>query len=171
MHNHCHPSRAGVFIDKTAPIWALKTTFSVYVWVNPDHSGQSEATLLGSNYSNGFWLGLDNDDVHYRVIVRLNGKLFRSRRTLPIRTWSHIGFRYDGRHTQIYINGRKDADYDESIGEINNSDQQIGIGSDINSVTSPSISDFSGWIQGIQIWRIAIEIGDSQIQNKCNSVC
>ena len=60
-------------------------------------------TIVGKNFSTGWWLGLDSGIIRYYT----NGALSRSdgTRVLPLNTWSHVAVTFDGTIRRYYIDG------------------------------------------------------------------
>lgn len=133
---------------------SLGTGLILQVWVNPA-LGQSFPTIIGNNFEQGFWLGLETRT--YRFRLWLNTSLFQSNQGIPAGQWSHATVSYDGNNVRFYINGRLDSTYPARLGTVQaNPLGTLCIGADsgsrpnaLNLLKYP----FKGHLADVRIWR------------------
>lgn len=165
-----HEGEEQVLIQKTHPLKALSTKFSIFLWTRPEISMDEEfPTLLGNSYRNGFWLGLAKSANQYHLRFWLNNILFQSRTKIRENQWSHLGVSYDGNIIKMFVNGRLDTSHPASSVSPLNNDLAIALGSEISSSGATTVQfPFNGFITDIQIWREAMTI--QQWQQKMGGV-
>ncbi|MDO5978251.1 LamG domain-containing protein [Flavivirga spongiicola] len=151
-----------IIINKTNPMKALSSRFSIFVWARPnDIMVEPFPTLLGNDYQNGFWLGLAKSGNQFHLRFWLNNSYFDSIGKIKENQWSHLGVSYDGSTLKLFINGKLDSSHRASLGPITQNDMAIAIGSEILPTGSTNIKyPFNGLISNIQFWREALTIDE-----------
>ena len=126
----------------------LYDQFSIFIEVNVA-PGLDFPTLLGNNWPQSFWLGLDTGD--YKLRFWLNNHVYQSETGIPAGIWTKIAITYDGNFLKFFINGVVNKSYPVT-GTINKADTPFKIGADVND-SYP----FRGIVRGIRIYDTAID--------------
>ena len=97
-------------------LFEMYEPFSVSLWVYPEKSGEHQTLLGNSGDKNNFWRGWElSMDTSNQVLVKFIHSLphnylhVETEEGLPIDTWTHVAFTYDGsgraKGLQLYLNG------------------------------------------------------------------
>lgn len=151
-------SRDQIKIEKTAPLRALASEFSVYLWALASSNNAGFTTLVGNNFNECFWIGLRKTGNNFLLRVWINHVAFEARTTFPADQWAHLGLAYDSSQLQLFVNGKLSQTHTAALGPLKEYNFPLAVGSDINSTNPASQYRFNGMIQDIQFWRKAIPI-------------
>ncbi|WP_413999163.1 LamG-like jellyroll fold domain-containing protein [Flavobacterium sp. W1B] len=140
----------------------LTSPFTISVWIKPETqpaSGTSIQAIFskrnGDNLSaaNGYDLRLDNNN--YISFNWNNGGTLKSTNPINTSRWYHIGVTYDGATYKLYIDGIEIASASGSAPATNNLNCILGAMNRNGNPNEP-INYYSGWMQELQIWNIAL---------------
>jgi hypothetical protein len=150
---------------KSPPLRALENNLSMFLWVMPSNNNVLFPTLLGNDYKNGFWLGLQKVERYYYFRIWFHNNRFQSIGKIAADEWSHVGLSFSASTITIFVNGKQDSQHTTSFSTIHNNDIPIGIGCEntesshlfpVNVLNGNKKYPFNGYINDIQFWREAI---------------
>ena len=76
-------------------------------------------------------------------------------RAIPIDTWTHVAFSYDGNYLKLYLNGVLDAVSKEVSGTINPAGTNLAIGNNLSKTRG-----FKGIIDEVRIYNRALNAAE-----------
>jgi hypothetical protein len=141
--------RAFVETPGRPALQSLGSSLIIQAWIDP-RPGQEYPTIVGNNYRESFWLGLETGS--YRLRLWLNDQVFMSNGSVPADQWSHVTVTYDGEDVQFYLNGRVDSALPARLGAVRpNSRNALRIGADWEG-NDPAYF-FGGRIADVRLWK------------------
>lgn len=141
---------------------ALGNAFTIQLWVKPWGTAQSYPTLIGNNWSQSFWLGLQASGDQYIPRLWLNkhpdnfNNVFHSSQRIPADKWSLLTFCYDGQRIRFYVNGRAAGTHTADLGLLRTNTQAIALGADATSTPTRKDYPYVGELADLQIWQEAL---------------
>lgn len=142
----------------------ITSNISLSAWVFRNSSGKYDCIIGKDNYAsnNGYSLWIYNDD---KLTLRFgNSRIYKSIASIPSGVWVHLAGTFDGTNARLYINGTLDSYYPATSPSSNNGLLYLGTPQDAVGNVS---YNFSGALDDIRIWNIAIS--QSDIQSSMNS--
>jgi len=144
-----------------AELESLRRYLRLHCWVAP-RPGQVFPTLIGNNYRQGFWFGLESTDSDDRFRLRfwINNRAFSSNGTIPAdrnaRDWSQVGVEYDGKSVRFSIDGELDVAHSASLGSVAaNAERTLCLGAEYSADDASDLAGhfpYSGAMADVQIW-------------------
>lgn len=131
--------------------------YTAEAWIYPTQHGEivGAFNLAGPNFvgwllSTNFIPGTGKLATYF-ANTTANQTNIASSATVSLNTWSHIAFTKQGTTVRLFINGSLDSTHTLTLTP-NGSQQQIHIGADSNSLTSPG-RNFGGYIDDLRITK------------------
>lgn len=128
-------------------------TYTIEAWVHPTiFDGFS--TILGNNYTDSFWLGLNSaGNIRWYPRGANLGGFIESVATVPLNEWTHVAVTYDSAVGYwIYVNGQLVSAGNSILGVVGMSVDPVRIGADY-SLGLPAYF-FNGYLDEIRYWDV-----------------
>jgi hypothetical protein len=131
------------------PVLNPSEGITIEAWVRPN-SVDGCHTIVGKNFSSGYWLGLCSGQV--RSYIRGSTTMRTGSRAVTTGEWWHVALTFDGTTRRHYLNGV--LEYSESTpGLLANNADPLGIGGEGRLVGS--YYSFAGRLSEARIWSHA----------------
>jgi|GEM_PF-1600706 uncharacterized protein (TIGR02145 family) len=166
---------AGNGTDSYVEIPSINTGYiTVEAWVNSTKYGYYTSFITKKYYESGWnspyavwqlWLAEDTDKPG---VFALNYTIsLPSPESVPMNTWFHIAFTYDGVDAKLYINGVEKAASNVNYGPLPSTNAKVYLG-----YTPDSNHSFTGMIDEVAIWDNALPAWQIQqhYQNSLNGL-
>ena len=149
--------------DQTDLDGSFALGYTIEAWIHPT-TFSGYPTIVGNDYQNGFWLGLDigSGQLRWWPLGSDQGTVLIGSAPIPLNQWTHIAATYDApTHTaRLYINGVQDVSNSSFSGVPDASAAPFCIGADRPNNAGASFF-WRGWIDEVKFWNRAV--GSSQI--------
>lgn len=142
----------------------ITSTISLSAWVFRNSSGRYDCIIGKDNFAgnNGYSLWIYDDN---KLTLRFgSSRIYKSSTSIPSNSWVHVAGTFDGTNAKLYINGTLSASYTGSAPSSNSGLLYLGTPQD---AVGNSLFNFSGTLEDIRIWNIALT--QSDIQSSMNS--
>lgn len=127
-------------------------TAEAWVWPALERRG---GAIMGNARQAGFTLSLDSDRVvHISFTGRGSTARVQSESAIPVRTWSHVAFVYDGDVVKLFVNGMQQNQSANVRREHHASRKRFMIGADPNYTNNPT-HVFTGLIREVRLSKTA----------------
>lgn len=166
---------AGNGTDSYVEIPSINTGYiTVEAWVNSTKYGYYTSFITKKYFESGWnppyavwqlWLAEDTDKPG---VFALNYTIsLPSPESVPMNTWFHIAFTYDGTDAKLYINGVEKGSSNVNYGPLPSTDAKVYLG-----YTPDCNHSFTGMIDEVAIWDNALSASEIQqhYQNSVNGV-
>lgn len=132
--------------------------YTIEAWIRPT-SFAGYPTIVGNDFQNGFWLGLDigSGQLRFWPLGQDQGSVMVGSYSIPLNQWTHVAASYSVEtHTaRLIVNGVLDATNNTYVGAPTPSVAPLCIGADRPGNAAPAYF-FRGWIDEVRFWNRAL---------------
>lgn len=159
----------GIELTDQSHLKALGDQFTLEVTLNISAQNDGVSTLIGNNYTSGFWLGLiEQSDGNFKPRLWIKNRVFNATGSIPSETWTRLIVSYNGEQVFFHYQSPTYSIPEEAqpaeLGKIDIPGGNIVIGAENGSTEDRMRMPFTGMLADVCIWQRSIHPLESESQ-------